>query len=59
MPSMLDSAWVCAQISALSSGIPARVKAILMVAFISSKGILVMVLQYYVKNHGFISGNSA
>ena len=56
---MLDSACVWAQISALSSGIPARVKAILMVAFISSKGILVMVLQYYVKNHGFIFGNSA
>jgi hypothetical protein len=49
MPSMLDSACVLAQISALSSGIPARVKASLMVACISSNGILVMVSQYYAK----------
>ena len=55
MPSMLDSACVLAQISALSSGIPARVKAILMVAFISSNGILVIVSQYYGKNNGSFS----
>jgi len=29
------------------------------VAFISSKGILVMVSQYYAKNHGFNFGNGA
>jgi len=34
-------------------------KASLMVAFISSKGILVMVSQYYVKNHGSNPGERA